>query len=47
MCAGLCISALAADVNIALAVAPPLMIPLMMFGGFFLNNESVPLYFID
>ncbi|PVD37708.1 hypothetical protein C0Q70_00308 [Pomacea canaliculata] len=40
---GYVISTLAGDVNIALAVAPPLLIPFMMFGGFFLNNELVSL----
>ncbi|KAK7111238.1 protein white-like [Littorina saxatilis] len=43
---GLIISTLAGDVNIALAIAPPILIPFMMFGGFFLNNDSVPVYFI-
>lgn len=33
-------------VNTALALAPPLMIPLIMFGGFFLNADSIPVYFI-
>jgi hypothetical protein len=37
--AGMLMSTLAGDVNIALAVAPPIMIPFMMFGGFFLNSE--------
>lgn len=43
---GMIMSTLAGDVNIALAIAPPIMIPFMMFGGFFLNNDSVPDYFI-
>ncbi|XP_076458336.1 protein white-like [Babylonia areolata] len=43
---GLVISTIAGDVNIALAVAPPILVPFMMFGGFFLNNDSVPVYFL-
>lgn len=43
---GLIISSLAGNVNIALAIAPPILIPFMMFGGFFLNNDSVPVYFV-
>ncbi|KAL8603575.1 hypothetical protein ACOMHN_022527 [Nucella lapillus] len=43
---GLMISCLAGNVNIALAIAPPILIPFMMFGGFFLNNDSVPIYFV-
>ncbi|KAK9704300.1 hypothetical protein K7432_010266, partial [Basidiobolus ranarum] len=31
--------------QIALAVTPLLILPLMMFGGFFLNNGSAPVYF--
>ena len=26
------------------ALAAPLMIPLMIFGGFYLNNDSTPVY---
>ena len=32
-------SSMAGSTNIALAVAPPIMVPLLMFGGFFLNDE--------
>jgi len=43
---GYIVSAAANSVTTALAVAPPLMIPLLMFGGFFLNSDSIPVYFI-
>nr|KAG5714727.1 hypothetical protein BaRGS_000215 [Batillaria attramentaria] len=33
------VSTLTGSVNIALAIAPPVVIPFMMFGGFFLNTE--------
>ena len=31
--------------QVALALGPPFMVPLMLFGGFFLKNGSVPVYF--
>ncbi|RNA03564.1 white-like isoform X2, partial [Brachionus plicatilis] len=40
------ISAAAPSVNAALALSAPLLVPLMIFSGFFLNNETVPSYFI-
>lgn len=43
---GYLISTAANSVNTALAIAPPLLVPLIMFGGFFLNSGSVPDYFI-
>ena len=43
---GYMISALAPTVEAANALAPPLMVPLLLFGGFFLQSESVPPYFI-
>ncbi|XP_060597874.1 protein white-like [Ruditapes philippinarum] len=43
---GYIVSTSANSVTTALAIAPPLMIPLIMFGGFFLNKDSVPVYFI-
>ncbi|KAK7507414.1 hypothetical protein BaRGS_00001349 [Batillaria attramentaria] len=33
------VSTLTGSVNIALAIAPPVVIPFMMFGGFFLNTD--------
>lgn len=29
----------------ALSIGPPLIIPFLLFGGFFLNSGSVPFYF--
>ena len=43
---GYMISALAPSVEAANALGPPLMVPLLLFGGFFLQSESVPAYFI-
>ncbi|KAL4222609.1 ATPase [Mactra antiquata] len=43
---GYIVSTAAKSVSAALAIAPPLLIPLIMFGGFFLNSKSVPVYFI-
>ena len=43
---GYMISALAPTVEAANALAPPLMVPLLLFGGFFLQSDSVPDYFI-
>ena len=40
------ISALAPTVEAANALAPPLMVPLLLFGGFFIQSDSVPDYFI-
>ena len=42
---GYAVSCICADVNIALSVAPFLVIPFMLFGGFYLNIDSVPVYF--
>ena len=41
---GYLISCLAPSLNIALAVGPTLIIPLMLFGGLFLNNSTIPVY---
>lgn len=43
---GYMISCLARTVTAALALAPPLMVPLMIFGGIFVNNKSIPSYFV-
>ncbi|XP_013386693.1 protein white-like [Lingula anatina] len=43
---GYIISTAANSLTVALALAPPLLIPFMLFGGFFLNQDSVPVYFI-
>ncbi|KAK3882731.1 hypothetical protein Pcinc_012936 [Petrolisthes cinctipes] len=39
---GYMISCLARNLSVALAIAAPFIIPLMLFGGFFLNNGSTP-----
>jgi ABC-type multidrug transport system permease subunit len=43
---GYFVSALCPTIALAMAITPMVVIPLMIFGGFFLNSESVPLYFI-
>jgi len=43
---GYLVSTLTGDMNMALTIAPVLVIPFMLFGGFFLNSASVPVYFI-
>lgn len=42
---GFMVSCIAGTTDIALAIAPALVIPLLLFGGFFLSNEDVPVYF--
>uniref|UniRef100_A0A0P6HCD3 Protein white n=1 Tax=Daphnia magna TaxID=35525 RepID=A0A0P6HCD3_9CRUS len=42
---GYMISCLAGSTQVALAMAAPLIIPLLLFGGFFLQNGAVPIYF--
>ncbi len=39
------ISAAAPSVNAALALSAPILVPLMIFSGYFLNNKSIPVYF--
>ncbi|XP_050698091.1 protein white-like isoform X2 [Eriocheir sinensis] len=41
---GYMISCMSRNLSIALAIASPLIIPLMLFGGFFLNSGSTPVY---
>jgi len=43
---GYAISAVAPTVGVALAIAPLIMMPLLIFGGFFVNTDSIPKYFI-
>ena len=40
------ISAAAGDVTVALAIAPALTIPFLLFGGLFVNTDNIPDYFI-
>lgn len=42
---GYLISTLANNVTMALSIGPPLIIPFLLFGGYFLNAGSVPWYF--
>jgi ABC-type multidrug transport system ATPase subunit len=39
---GLCISAYLSDFEAASALAPPLLIVMMLFGGFYINADSLP-----
>ena len=39
---GYFVSCLAATPQIAMAIAAPLMIPFMLFGGFFINDKTIP-----
>ncbi|PNF26870.1 hypothetical protein B7P43_G16260 [Cryptotermes secundus] len=41
---GYLISCVSTGVSMALAIGPPVIIPFLIFGGFFLNNSSVPAY---
>ncbi|XP_077978606.1 protein white-like [Glandiceps talaboti] len=43
---GYMISTFSPSVSVALAIAPPLIIPLLLFGGLFLNTNDIPVYFI-
>ncbi|XP_012282136.1 protein white [Orussus abietinus] len=42
---GYLISCASTSVSMALSVGPPIIIPFLLFGGFFLNTASVPIYF--
>eukprot|EP00285_Hemiselmis_virescens_P018934 CAMPEP_0173384032 /NCGR_PEP_ID=MMETSP1356-20130122/6608_1 /TAXON_ID=77927 ORGANISM="Hemiselmis virescens, Strain PCC157" /NCGR_SAMPLE_ID=MMETSP1356 /ASSEMBLY_ACC=CAM_ASM_000847 /LENGTH=235 /DNA_ID=CAMNT_0014339191 /DNA_START=201 /DNA_END=908 /DNA_ORIENTATION=+ len=41
---GICIAACFSDLRVTLIAAPPLILPLMIFSGFFINTESIPVY---
>lgn len=43
--AGYLISCASSSTSMALSVGPPIIIPFLLFGGFFLNSGSVPEYF--
>ncbi|KAB7496025.1 Protein white [Armadillidium nasatum] len=43
---GYLISCLAPNLAMALNIAAPLLIPFMLFGGYFLNPDTIPPYFI-
>nr|BDX53024.1 White [Dorcus rectus] len=42
---GYFVSCASTSVSMALSVGPPLIIPFLLFGGFFLNVSSIPVYF--
>ncbi|KAB0792488.1 hypothetical protein PPYR_04282 [Photinus pyralis] len=42
---GYLVSCLSSSIAMALSLAGPLMIPIMLFGGFFMNLDSIPKYF--
>ncbi|XP_028399573.1 protein white-like isoform X2 [Dendronephthya gigantea] len=43
---GYAISTMTSSVETATALGPVVMLPLLLFGGFFVNNDTVPDYFI-
>ncbi|XP_011702056.1 PREDICTED: protein white isoform X1 [Wasmannia auropunctata] len=43
---GYLISCISNGVSVALSVGPPIIIPFLLFGGFFLNTASIPSYFV-
>ncbi|XP_026668551.1 ABC transporter G family member 3-like [Ceratina calcarata] len=42
---GYLISCISSNLFMALSIGPPVIIPFLLFGGFFLNTASVPFYF--
>lgn len=42
---GYFISCASSSISMALSIGPPVIIPFLIFGGFFLNSASVPSYF--
>jgi len=42
---GICLAAAFADLSVALSVTPMILLPLMIFSGFFVNNGGIPVYF--
>ncbi|KAK5645430.1 hypothetical protein RI129_006730 [Pyrocoelia pectoralis] len=42
---GYFVSCLSNSVDMAMSIAGPMMIPVMLFGGFFINLDSIPKYF--
>nr|BBC77943.1 ABC transporter White [Thermobia domestica] len=42
---GYLISCVSSSVTMALSIGPPVIIPFLLFGGFFLNTGSIPVYF--
>nr|XP_031835364.1 protein white [Nomia melanderi]XP_031835365.1 protein white [Nomia melanderi]XP_031835366.1 protein white [Nomia melanderi] len=42
---GYLISCISDNLSMALSIGPPVIIPFLLFGGFFLNTASIPFYF--
>lgn len=42
---GIFFASIFSDLTVALAVTPMVLLPLMIFSGLFVNNESIPVYF--
>ncbi|KAL1497603.1 hypothetical protein ABEB36_008533 [Hypothenemus hampei] len=42
---GYFISCISSTLSMALSIGPPLLLPFLLFGGFLLNIESIPIYF--
>lgn len=42
---GYMISCMSSSTKMAIALSSPLILPLLLFGGFFINNNSIPVYF--
>lgn len=40
------VSVVAGNIDSALALVVPILMPLLIFSGFFLNNDSTPVYFL-
>lgn len=45
LCLGFLVSAFAASLAVALTIGPMFLLPLILFGGFFLNLGDIPWYF--
>ncbi|XP_012554711.2 protein white isoform X2 [Hydra vulgaris] len=43
---GYLVSAVSPTIQVATGIGPPLIMPFMLFGGFFLKDRSIPVYFI-
>lgn len=43
---GYMISCMSSSTKMAIALSSPLILPLLLFGGFFINNDSIPIYFV-
>lgn len=43
---GYIVSTIAPTITAATSLGPPLMLPLLIFGGFFLKTTTVPVYFV-